>query len=72
MKTTKTRLACIAALVLLCAACRRDKPAEGPLESAGKSVDNAASDTKEAVKDGAENTKDAAKKTKNDVKRKTD
>lgn len=36
------------------------KPAEGPAEKAGKSVDNAADKTKDAAKDAAESTKDAA------------
>ena len=36
------------------------KPAEGPAERAGKSVDNAADKTKDAAKDAAESTKDAA------------
>jgi hypothetical protein len=36
------------------------KPAEGPAERAGKSVDNAADKTKDAAKDAADSTKDAA------------
>ena len=64
----------IAAGLALAAAtgCKKDKPAQGPMERAGQAVDNAARDTKNAVKDGAENAGDAAKKTKDDVKRKSD
>ena len=41
--------------------CGERKPAEGPVEKAGRKVDDAASDTKEA-----------AKEVKEDVKKKTD
>lgn len=42
------------------------KPAEGPAERAGRSIDNAAGKTKDAAKDAAESTKEAA----GDAKRK--
>jgi hypothetical protein len=41
-----------ALFVMSATAChRRAKPAEGPMERAGKKVDNAAQDTKEEAKD---------------------
>lgn len=41
-----------ALFVMSTAAChRRARPAEGPMERAGKKVDNAAHDTKEEAKD---------------------
>lgn len=43
------------------AACR-DKPAEGPMERAGKKVDKAAHDTKDAVKNAGDDVDDATKK----------
>ena len=35
----------------------KSKPAEGPAEKAGRSVDNAAGKTKESVKDAVDTTK---------------
>ena len=47
--------------------CAQPKPAEGPAERAGKSVDNAAEKTKDAAKDAAESTKDTAQDAKKKV-----
>jgi len=43
------------------AACK-SKPAEGPMERAGKKVDKAAQDTKDAVKNAGDDVDDATKK----------
>lgn len=64
------RMAMALVLVALASACRH-KPAEGPAETAGKKVDNAAEKTKDAAKDGVDATKNAAKDTKEEVKKKT-
>lgn len=55
------KLTAFAALLLSSAACHRDKPADGPAETAGKKIDNAAEVTKEKAKDAKDETKEAAK-----------
>ena len=70
MSTRIISLFSAAVLVTSVAACHRNpKPAGGPMERAGRHVDNAAEKTKEVTKDAAKDTKDAAKDIKNDVKR---
>jgi hypothetical protein len=54
------------------AACKSDKPAEGPAERAGKKVDKAAEDTKQEGKKAVDSTKEAADDAKKDVDKKTD
>lgn len=46
----------------LAIACHKNKDAEGPMERAGKGVDNAAEKTGEAVKKGAEKTEEGVSK----------
>lgn len=83
MQNTRSFAFVFAAAMLALVACGEKRPAEGPAERAGKSVDGAASDTKKATKAAAEDTKDAAEnaadatedaasQTKKDVKKKTD
>lgn len=69
MKTRIVSFLAVALLVSSTAACHRHaKPNEGPVERAGKKVDNAADKTKDAAKDVKEGTKDTAKDVKRDVK----
>jgi len=52
-KTSRTQQATarwFLAALLVAAGCHPDQPAEGPAETAGKSVDKAAADTKEGAK----------------------
>jgi len=46
----------------LATACHKNKDAEGPMERAGKHVDNAAEKTKEGLEKAAEKTDEAAHK----------
>jgi hypothetical protein len=55
---------------LALAACRSDKPAEGPAERAGKKVDRAAEKTKKAGSDAADATKDTVDDAKKNAERK--
>jgi len=58
-KTIKTVVAlALGTLLVGLIACQKE---EGPLERAGKSVDNAAAKTGEAVKEGVNSAKDAVK-----------
>lgn len=60
MNKTKKSIAVLAlgGLLVGLMGCQKD---EGPLERAGKSVDNAAAKTGEAVKDAGNNVKDTVK-----------
>ena len=49
-------------VLLLATACHKDKDAEGPMERAGKHVDNAADKTKAGLQKAAEKTDEAAHK----------
>jgi len=49
-------------LLSLAVACHKNKDAEGPMERAGKHVDNAAEKTKEGLQKAAEKTDEAAHK----------
>ncbi len=70
MKTRIMTLFAAALFVMSAAAChKRSRPAEGPMERAGKHVDNAAEKTKDAAKDVGHDTKEGAKDIKNDVKK---
>lgn len=72
----KTRLRFAGGWLLMAAlslaACRSDKPAEGPAERAGKKVDNAAEKTKKAGSDAVDATKETAEDAKKNVDKKTD
>jgi hypothetical protein len=48
--------------LLSLSACHRDKDAEGPMERAGKGIDNAAEKTGDALEKAAEKTGDALEK----------
>lgn len=50
----KAKLCALGFTVVALTACHHDKPAEGPAERAGKSVDQAATDTKNAAKDAGD------------------
>lgn len=68
--TIRTLFPFIAILAL--AGCpKNDKPAEGPAERAGKSVDNAAEKTKDGVKEAGQKTENTAHDVKEDVKKNT-
>jgi hypothetical protein len=71
MKTSFLLLAA-AVSVITAVACHKDtdKPAEGPMERAGKSVDNGASRVKEETKEAAGKAGDDAKDAKDTVKKK--
>ena len=71
MKTSFLLLGAAVALITA-VACHKDtdRPAEGPMERAGKSVDNGASKVKEETKEAAEKAGDDAKDAKDTVKRK--
>ncbi|MFO0663724.1 MAG: hypothetical protein U0174_07225 [Polyangiaceae bacterium] len=43
-------------------ACKSDKPAEGPVEKAGKKVDNAGKEVKDSAKKVGDDVEDASKK----------
>ena len=53
------------------AACADKKPAEGPMEHAGKKVDQAAADTKDAAKDAADKTEEKTDEAGQKIKEKT-
>ena len=59
-------------LVAFAVGCHDKRPAEGPMERAGRKVDDAASKTKEKTKEAAEDTKDTAEDAKKKAKKKTD
>ena len=56
------RILLLTATLLVTSACHKDKDAEGPVERAGKHVDNAAEKTGEALSTAAEKTGDALEK----------
>lgn len=56
------RLIILGVLLSLATACHDNKEAEGPMERAGKHVDNAAEKTKEGLKKAGEKTGAAAEK----------
>jgi hypothetical protein len=56
------RLIILGVLLSLATACHDNKEAEGPMERAGKHVDNAAEKTKEGIKKAGEKTGEAAEK----------
>lgn len=51
--------------------CHHDKPAEGPMESAGKKVDQAGRDTKEGVENATEKAGDKAEEAGDSIKKET-
>lgn len=57
--TKKTMFQLALASTLLLAACGKKDKHEGPMESAGEEVDNAAADVSEKTEEGAEDTGDA-------------
>jgi hypothetical protein len=73
MKTTLLSL-CVAAFVMSAAACHKNpaRPAEGPMERAGKKVDATASDAKDDTKAAGKKAGQDAKDAKETVKRKVD
>jgi len=52
----------VSLVLSLIVGCHHDKEAEGPMERAGKHIDNAAEKTGKALEKAAEKTGDAAKK----------
>lgn len=70
MKLRIVTLTAILALAGLCA-CKSSKPADGPAESAGESIDNAAKKTKDTVKKGANEAADAVEDTTDEAKKKS-
>jgi hypothetical protein len=72
MKTTMLAL-CAAAVLMSAVGCHKDRarPAEGPMERAGKKIDHAAEKTKEETTEAAEKVKEDAKDAKDTVKKKT-
>jgi hypothetical protein len=52
-------------------ACHKEKPAEGPMERAGKSVDQAAHDTKEGVEDATEKAGEKTEEAGDSIKKET-
>jgi len=70
---TTTLLAFVASFAAATAgaACAEKKPAEGPMERAGRSVDEGASKAKDKADEAAKDTKEAADEAADDVKKKT-
>ena len=63
---------CAAALLVSAVACHKDpaRPAEGPMERAGRKVDDAAEKTRDGTMEAADKAKDDAKDAKDTIKRK--
>lgn len=74
MKTIVSLFWVFAAIVMMSAAgCHKDpsRPAEGPMERAGRKVDDAADKTKDETKDAAGKAESDAKDAKETIKKKT-
>ena len=63
----KRRIMTLALLIALAAATTACQKEEGPMEKAGKAIDDAAGEVKDAAEDAKDEVEDAAEKVKEEV-----